>query len=102
MMVTYRVLLVDDHERWRRHVTSTLQRKAPRWQVIGEASDGLGAVEKAQTLQPDLILLDVGLPKLNGIEVANRILAEAPHKGGRLPRQVGCGRWTAAGDVGRR
>jgi DNA-binding NarL/FixJ family response regulator len=76
--VTYRVLLVDDHEGWRRFITSTLQKKTPRWQVIEEASDGLSAVEKARALQPDLILLDVGLPKLNGIEVANRILAEAP------------------------
>lgn len=46
--------------------------------VVGEAADGLDGVQKAQTLKPDLILLDVGLPELNGIEAANRIRRLAP------------------------
>jgi DNA-binding NarL/FixJ family response regulator len=46
--------------------------------VVGEASDGLEAVQKAQRLQPDLILLDIGLPTINGIEAARRILQYAP------------------------
>jgi len=50
----------------------------PEWQVIAEASDGLEAVEKAQGLKPDLILLDIGLPKLNGIEAARRIQQLSP------------------------
>jgi DNA-binding NarL/FixJ family response regulator len=69
----YRVLVVDDYEPWRSFATRTLQQK-PELQVVGEASDGLDAVQKAQELQPDLILLDIGLPKLNGIEVARRMV----------------------------
>lgn len=67
-----RVLVVEDHEPFRRFISSVLQGK-PGLQVIGEVSDGLDAVEKAVKLQPDLILLDIGLPGLNGIEAARRI-----------------------------
>jgi DNA-binding NarL/FixJ family response regulator len=70
----YRVFVVDDYEPWRRHIESAL-RASPRWQVVGEAADGLDAVHKAQVLRPDLILLDIGLPVLNGIEAARQILA---------------------------
>ena len=66
------VLVVDDFEPFRRFVGSKLESR-PDLQVIGEASDGLEAVEKAQALKPDLILLDIGLPGLNGIEAAHRI-----------------------------
>ena len=66
------VLLVDDHPGWRRYVFSTLE-KHSELQIIGEASDGPEAIEKAKALQPDLILLDIGLPTLNGIETARRI-----------------------------
>ena len=45
----------------------------PEFKVVGEAVDGLQAIEKAKELQPDLILLDIGLPKLNGYEAARRI-----------------------------
>lgn len=67
-----RVLVVDDYAPWRRFVSRTFHTQ-PELQVIGEASDGFEAVQKAQELQPDLILLDIGLPELNGIEVAQRI-----------------------------
>ena len=67
-----RVLLVDDYERWRRYFATAL-RNEKGLQVIGEVSDGLEAVQQAERLQPDLILLDVGLPTLNGIEAARRI-----------------------------
>jgi DNA-binding NarL/FixJ family response regulator len=72
--MSYRVLVVDDFEPWRRHVASTLGESA-RWQIVGEAADGPDAIEKAARLRPDLILLDVGLPTVNGIEAARRILA---------------------------
>jgi len=67
-----RVLIVDDNEPFRQFLRSTLQNKL-ELQTIVEASDGEEAIELAQALQPDLILLDIGLPKLNGIEAARRI-----------------------------
>jgi len=67
-----RVLVVDDYDPWRRFIRSTLA-KRPELQIIGEVADGLEAVHKAQELQPDLILLDIDLPRLNGIEAARRI-----------------------------
>jgi DNA-binding NarL/FixJ family response regulator len=71
------VLVVDDFEPFRRVVCSTLQNKL-ELRTILEASDGVEAIELAQALQPDLILLDIGLPKLNGIEAARRIRELAP------------------------
>jgi DNA-binding NarL/FixJ family response regulator len=73
-----RILVVDDYEPWVRFVRSTLQ-KCPEFVIVGEASDGLAAVEKAKELRPDLILLDIGLPGLSGIEAARRIPELAPN-----------------------
>jgi CheY-like chemotaxis protein len=72
-----RILIVDDFEDFRRFIYSTLQQR-PGFRVIGEAADGLEALEKARELQPDLILLDIGLPHLNGMEVARRVRKAAP------------------------
>jgi DNA-binding NarL/FixJ family response regulator len=71
------VLVVDDFEAFRRFVSSELG-KRPELQVVGEASDGLEAVQKAEDLQPDLIILDIGLPTLNGIEAAKRLRRVVP------------------------
>ncbi|HTT21135.1 MAG TPA: response regulator transcription factor [Candidatus Sulfotelmatobacter sp.] len=72
-----RVLLADDYEPWRRCVSSLLL-KHPEWQIVSEVSDGLAAVQKAQELNPDLVLLDLSLPTLNGVEAAIRIRQVAP------------------------
>ena len=74
---TVSVLIVDDYKPWRNFILSKLE-KWPRFQVVGEASDGQEAVEKSGELQPDLILLDIGLPKINGIEAARRIRQQLP------------------------
>ncbi len=72
-----RVLVVDDFEPFRRLVAKVLQQQ-PELQIICEVSDGLEAVQKAEEMQPDLILLDIGLPHLNGIQAARRIRELSP------------------------
>jgi len=72
-----RVLVVEDFEPFREFVTLTLA-GVRDLQVIGEASDGLAAAQKAVELQPDLILLDIGLPILNGFEAARQIRKLVP------------------------
>lgn len=71
-MSSVRVLVVDDFEPFRRFVCSTLA-QSPGLQVVGEGSDGLEAVQKTEELKPDLVILDIGLPRLNGIEAARQI-----------------------------
>ena len=72
-----RILIVDDFEPWRRMLVSLIHKKEGLT-VIAEASDGLEGVQKAKELQPDLVLLDIGLPRLNGIEAARQIRAVSP------------------------
>ena len=72
-----RVLVVDDSEKFRQVILSILGR-IPGIQVIAEASDGMDGVAKAQELQPELIILDIGLPKLNGIAAARKIRELSP------------------------
>ncbi len=77
VMPPLRTLIVEDHEELRNFLRLTLQNEA-RCILIGEAVDGMQAVQKAEELQPDLILLDLSLPKLNGMEALRRIRKSSP------------------------
>lgn len=72
-----RILVVDDYKPWRDFILNTLK-KEPGLEVIGKVSDGSAAVQQADRLKPDLILLDIGLPTLNGIKAASRIRESSP------------------------
>jgi len=72
-----RVLVVEDFAPFLQVVRSTLAER-PDVQVIGEVADGLEGVQKAELLEPDLVLLDIGLPTLNGIEAARQIRQLCP------------------------
>ncbi len=72
-----KVLLVDDHALVRRGFRRMLEDE-PSFEVVGEASDGLEAVESAEKLQPDVIVMDCALPQINGIEASRRILEKRP------------------------
>ena len=76
-VVTTRILLVDDFVQLRFAVRSILG-AVPGFRIIGEASNGLEAIEKAATLRPDIVLLDIGMPILNGIEAARGIRRVSP------------------------
>jgi DNA-binding NarL/FixJ family response regulator len=72
-----RILVVDDFEAWRQYVRSTLQQNS-QFKVIGEGADGEEAVQRAKETQPDLVLLDLALPKLNGIAALRGIRESSP------------------------
>jgi DNA-binding NarL/FixJ family response regulator len=72
-----RILVVDDAESFRRIIASILEQESGL-QLVGEASDGRIAVEKADNLRPDLVLLDIALPSLNGLQAAREIRTRAP------------------------
>jgi DNA-binding NarL/FixJ family response regulator len=74
---TVSVLVVDDYEPFRRFVHLTL-RIAPQIQIVGQASDGPEAVRQAEKVKPQLILLDIGLPTMSGIDAARQIRKLAP------------------------
>lgn len=76
-MAVFRILVADDHEVVRKGLVSLLQAQ-PDWQVCGEASGGREAVEKTLQLRPDVVILDIGMPNLNGLEATRQILRSNP------------------------
>jgi DNA-binding NarL/FixJ family response regulator len=76
-MNAFRILIADDHEVVRRGIRAMLA-SHPGWEVSGEAGDGREAVELAKASRPDLVLLDIGMPNLNGIDAARQILSNCP------------------------
>ena len=71
-----RVLIVDDHARFRRTARRALERDG--WTIAGEASDGEAALHAARALEADVLVIDVGLPGMSGLEVARRVHKEMP------------------------
>jgi DNA-binding NarL/FixJ family response regulator len=76
-LAAVRIFIVDDYEPWRRAVRSILQRQEDL-EVICEGSDGLEAVQQSAELQPDVVVLDIGLPNLGGLEAARQIRKVSP------------------------
>jgi DNA-binding NarL/FixJ family response regulator len=76
--MTMRVFLADDHEIMREGICALL-RKHPEMEVIGQAADGRSAVDMVKQLQPDVVVMDIGMPNLNGIEATQQMVAENPH-----------------------
>ena len=72
-MGVFRILVADDHEVVRKGLVALLQAQ-PDWQICGEAAEGREAVEKTLQLKPDVVILDIGMPNLNGLEATRQIL----------------------------
>ncbi len=70
---TARILLVDDHEVLREGLKFLISNARPGWEIVGEATNGLEAIEKTQQLKPDIILLDISMPEMSGLEAATRL-----------------------------
>ena len=78
-MASLRLLVADDHDVVRKGVRTLLEEQ-PGWEIVAEASNGREAVEKAKLLRPDVTILDLMMPELNGLEAAREILKSVPTK----------------------
>jgi DNA-binding NarL/FixJ family response regulator len=92
-----RVLIVDDHEIVREGISQLIARSRPEWLICGQASNGEQAIDLVQTLTPDVVILDISMPKVNGLQVASkiaamqlrcRVLMFTMHESERLARDV--------------
>ncbi len=79
-MTPLRIMIVDDHAVVRRGVRALLE-SHPGWEVSGEATTGREAVDLARQLQPDIVVMDLSLPELNGLDATRQILKESPRRG---------------------
>src|SRR3984885_8142918 len=77
-----KILIVDDHEIVREGIRTLIARARPQWEIIGEANRGVQAIEMCETLKPDVIVLDITMPGMSGLEVASKMAAS------RLPCRV--------------
>jgi DNA-binding NarL/FixJ family response regulator len=77
MVAVLRILIADDHELVRRGIRALLEAE-PNWSVIADVNDGQKALEEAQRLKPDIVILDISMPRLNGLEAARRIKKTLP------------------------
>jgi DNA-binding NarL/FixJ family response regulator len=95
--MTVQILIVDDHEVLREGLKSLLAKSRPDWEICGEATDGEQAIQLAQELKPDIIILDITMPRMSGLEAASRmrkmglripVLIFTTHQSGRLGTEV--------------
>jgi two-component system nitrate/nitrite response regulator NarL len=73
-----KILIVDDHEIVREGIRTLIFRAKPEWEICGEASNGEQALAAAQSLQPDVVVLDITMPKLSGLEAASQVAHSCP------------------------
>jgi DNA-binding NarL/FixJ family response regulator len=108
-----RILVVDDHEVVREGVRNIINKARPQWEICGEAENGQEAIDMAMRLRPDIILLDITMPRLSGLEAArqmsglglsSQILIFTMHESGELAhdaRRVGARGYVTKSDAGR-
>jgi DNA-binding NarL/FixJ family response regulator len=75
--MTIRIVIVDDHPIVRQGLRTLLERQSD-WQVVGEAADGIEALDKAHSLQPDVMVLDITMPRMHGLEVCRLLRQRTP------------------------